>query len=149
MDHTLMKDKKEKQKVFEDGNQKDSEEAKALLYGIDTVHVFYDFPLSVQEVKALETVGQHYNLNISVINSKGIQDEDDEEEEEEMNNEDKEDKEEEEGAEDKPKDTKVQLEKDTETARVLKAALVESKLNSFTLHKFILDAERDEANELI
>ena len=33
----------------------------------------------MNEVKSLETVGYHYNLSISVINSKGIQDEDDEE----------------------------------------------------------------------
>jgi len=58
----------------------------------------------VNEVKSLETVGYHYNLSISVINSKGIQDEDDEEEDEEINNEDKD---EEDTTEDKPKDTKV------------------------------------------
>jgi hypothetical protein len=50
----------------------------------------------------LETVGYNYNLNISVINSKGIQDEDDEEEDEEINNEDNEDE-----TEAVPKDTKV------------------------------------------
>lgn len=31
----------------------------------------------------------------------------------------------------------------------MKDALVDSKVNTYTLHKFILDAERDESNELV
>jgi len=37
MDHTLMKEKKEKLKPFQD--KLDSEEAKSVLYGIDAIHI--------------------------------------------------------------------------------------------------------------
>lgn len=46
------------------------------------------------------------------------------------------------------KEIKVYLDKDTEVAKVLKEALRDKKSNAFTHHKFILDADKDENNEL-
>lgn len=98
-------------------------------------------------MKALESLGYNYNLSVSIINSKGIKDEDEDDEEDleadaELEGEGEGDE------EAKNKEVKVYLDKDTEVAKVLKEALIEKKSNTFTHHKFILDAERDENNEL-
>lgn len=86
-------------------------------------------------------------MSVSVINSKGIQD-DDEEDEEDADAEADLEAEAEADEEPRAKEVKVYLEKDTEVAKVLKEALVNKKSNTFTHHKFVLDAERDENNEL-